>query len=252
MAFDRLSTTDLRSRLQELHEETAPRAWGKTQLLLRLVELEGPGILEKAPADVPPLRQAEIMINKASRKKSQLVDLMQNQMNMTVNGNETIEQLKVKALNEAYAQAPAHAKDPVGFGAHAAKSYEEVAMEAPSYLEWAITTMKEGPCCPRLKRLAEWGETAVGQLLMAQGKGGRQFQKKKTGMGKVSKPSASSSNVEAHQPSSDLMVDLAKQVETLTKELKDLKSQKARKTRSEGEEISSSDWDKMSSAPSAA
>ena len=61
------------------------------------------------------------MINKASRKKSLLVELMETQMNMSVTGNETIEQLKLKALNQAYACSPAHPQDPVGFGTHAAK-----------------------------------------------------------------------------------------------------------------------------------
>ena len=249
MALDRLSQADLRARLMELHQEEAPRGWSRANLLLRLAEIEGMGVVHKTSKEIPPLRQAEIMINKASRKKALLVELMETQMNMSVTGNETIEQLKLKALNQAYACSPAHPQDPVGFGTHAAKTYEEVASQEPSYLEWAITTMKEGSCCPRLRRLAEWADTSAGQALMMEGKNGR-HKGGKVPPGRQGK--MATKGYVAPQPSSGTMASLVNQVETLTKELNALKGQKARKTRTEGEEVSSSDWDKMSSAPSAA
>jgi len=114
---------------------SSPKTWSRTQLLLRLTELEGvESIHSSGTKETPPLRQAEIMINKAARKKSVLVDFMQSQLGLVVNATDTIEQLKVKAMNQAYACSPAHPEDHVGFGQHSALTYREVAMEMTSYL----------------------------------------------------------------------------------------------------------------------
>ena len=247
MALNRLSQAELRSRLLEMHQEEAPRNWSRTQLLLRLSEIEGMEVIHKTPKEMPPLRQAEIMINKAARKKCTLIDLVENQMKISLSGNETIEQLKLKALNQAYNCSPAHPQDPVGFGVHAAKTYGEVAAQEVSYMEWAIKTKNEGQCCPRLKRLAEWGESALGQAMMKEGKSNRPGSAKDH-VNRANKPSSS----RLEEPTHNLVANLATQVEALTKELNALKSQKARKTRNEGDETTSSDWDRMSSAPSAA
>jgi hypothetical protein len=190
------------------------------------------------------------MINKAARKKSVLVDLMQSQLGLVVNATDTIEQLKVKAMNQAYACSPAHPEDHVGFGQHSALTYREVAMEMTSYLEWAITTMKEGPCCARLKRLADWGLSPVGEALMSECK----FESSATKKGSKGRDhkAAEKLGYKGHQPQDKLVASLVNQVTLLTEEVKNLQSQKARKVKNEGEEISSSDWDKMSSAPSTA
>ena len=238
-----MSHVELRERLSALHHEVAPKTWSRTQLLLRLTELEGvESIHSSGTKETPPLRQAEIMINKAARKKSVLVDFMQSQLGLVVNATDTIEQLKVKAMNQAYACSPAHPEDHVEFGQHSALTYREVAMEMTSYLEWAITTMKEGPCCARLKRLADWGLSPVGQALMSECK----FESSTT------KKGSKGHNHKGHPTQDKLVASLVHQVTALTEEVKNLQSQKARKVKNEGEEISSNDWDRMSSAPSTA
>jgi len=55
-----------------------------------------------------------------------------------------------------------------------------------------------------------------------------------------------------HPTQDKLVASLVNQVTVLTEEVKNLQSQKARKVKNEGEEISSNDWDRMSSAPSTA
>ena len=69
-----------------------------------------------------------------------------------------MDQLMTKGLQAIYDLAPATGTDPVGFGVHAAKSYEDLYQEEKGYMTWVLTTAKEDPknCSPRLLRLANW------------------------------------------------------------------------------------------------
>jgi len=157
MALNTLTLPELRERLQS-HGETAPRAWSKTQVLLRLVELEGEGNLRAGCQPKSPLRALEIKINQASRKKSVLQELATQELGLSITGNETIEILKLKAMEKALMIAEPHAEDYVAFGQWCHLKYVEVMMQQPGYCEWVMKTAAEGDCCTRLRRLANWLE----------------------------------------------------------------------------------------------
>ena len=97
-----LDAAGLRNRLLVQHGETAPEEWSKMQLLLRLTELEGPEGLAPKKTEISPLRVMEVEINKAARKKATLIGLIQEQLPVNLTGNETIEILKLKAMDAAY------------------------------------------------------------------------------------------------------------------------------------------------------
>eukprot|EP00435_Cladocopium_sp_Y103_P065531 s2095_g27.t1 len=81
MSVAKMSLAELRERLQS-HGETAAKGWTRAQIQLRLVELEGDHILKTEKELPTPLRQWEIRINQASKKKSDLQLLLQQELNV--------------------------------------------------------------------------------------------------------------------------------------------------------------------------
>ena len=96
MSAAKLSLAELRDRLHG-HGETAPKAWTRAQILLRLVELEGDHILKTEKEEPTPLRQWEVRINQASKKKAELQTLLAKDLHVDVNPNWTIDMLRLKA-----------------------------------------------------------------------------------------------------------------------------------------------------------
>lgn len=243
MSLSKLSPEELTLRLKELHHEAAPKKWSSTQVLARLVELEGADALTSPSKVNAPLRQWEIDINKAARRKSELTLLMQSRLNMTVNQYHTIAQLRVHAMTRAMELTPGHPQDHVGFGTHSELTYQEVAIEFPQYLQWVIVTSKEEQTCLRFQRLAAWAQTSECAQIMEKGV---LPPKDSKGTKKTSKSAASSKMIKEEHPEMDQLIQ---QVNHLSKEMAALKSQKARKTKSDVEDCSSSEWDKMSTSP---
>lgn len=228
----------LRIRLENEHGEKAPARWSRAQLLSRLVELEGEDIVGgKKVVTLSPLRLAEIEVNKHAKKKSQLVQHVQQKWNIAVTGNETIDQLKVKAMNAALTQLPGHAKDHCGFGQYADRTYAQVLEEDPRYCKWVITTANEGDACLRLRRLATWLQTPEAQETEVE------INMKVKAPGKMTQKSASSKG--GYEEQETHLETLMKTVETLTKEVKEMKEEKEtrRKVRASGEEGTSNEMD---------
>ena len=116
------------------------------------------------------LRQLlEIDMNKAARKKEDLRHFVVQRLGMQLTFNETIEQLKVKGLSRIYEITDGHPADLVGIGKHSDKTYQELALKEPDYLQWAIKTKNEGDTCQKLLRLAQWAETEEGMAWMQMG-----------------------------------------------------------------------------------
>lgn len=217
-----MDVLSLRTRLEQEHGEKAPARWSRTQLLTRLTELEGEQVVARKSAIISPLRMAEIEVNKAAKKKATLIEYVTTKWGLNLTGNETIDQLKTKAMAAAQEELPGHPKDYCGFGVHAAHTYEEVLKEDPGYCKWVVTTSKEGDSCPRLRRFSAWLQTEEAQSSEVK------IKKDKYEMGKYSghvktptskegyKTTASSSHVEM----------LAKTVEALSHEIQELKDVK--------------------------
>ena len=236
-----LDATGLRNRLLVQHGEVAPKGWSKMQLLLRVTELEGPEGLLPKKAEVRPVRGMEVEIPKAAREKATLVSFIKEQLPVNVTGNETIEILKLKAMDAAYRTCAAHPQDWVGFGLHANKRYHEVFSEEQDYCQWVLKTAAEGPTCPKLQRLAAWLEMQdpadVKKAMMEKNKG----------YTRGSKSQGSKDHGSSDSQSNDQMAQLTAMVGMLAKEVQGLKEEKEsrRKMSQSGDGISSSDWETM-------
>ncbi|CAK8988241.1 CCHC-type domain-containing protein [Durusdinium trenchii] len=97
-----------------------------------------------------------VRLGKANKKKADLIAFCQNDLLLHLEGTETIPQLEKKAVEKIYTISESDGRDPMGFGMHSQLSYQQVAEEHPSYGEWAVRTMQEGSCHPRLERFALW------------------------------------------------------------------------------------------------
>lgn len=236
-----LDAAGLRTRLLVQHGETALKEWSKMQLLLRVTELEGPDGLVPKKAEVSPLRVMEVEINKAARKKATLMAFIREQLPVNLTGNETIEILKLKALDAAYRTCAAHPQDWVGFGQHANKKYQEVYVQEPEYCQWVQTTAAEGPTCPKLLRLANWLEQQDPadrrKMEVDSVKGYKKGSKNKGSKDEAPQNSGKEKHVE----------QLTAMVEMLAKEVQSLKEEKEarRKTTSSAGGASSSEWETM-------
>jgi len=242
MAMQKMTKPMLKERLEEIHGEPVPKAWSKSQILLRLVELEGEEIMLTKKSTRSHLRQLEIDMNKAARKKEDLRHFVVQRLGTQLTFNETIEQLKVKGLSRMYEITDGHPTDLVGFGKHSDKTYQELALKEPTYLQWAIKTKNEGDTCQKLQRLAAWAETEEGMAWMQMGMedsmagypAPKTPTKEKSYVKDSPLKSLKSSPAASSQSSAmeGMFMEMMNQVKTLTQEVQELKGEKARKTRS--------------------
>ena len=218
----------------------------------RGTNLQGP-VKEKSP-----LRQLEIRINQASRRKSDLQQLAQ-EIGLEITGNETIAVLKVRSMDQASRLTPGHFLDPVGFGKYSDKTYGEVMAMDSQYCQWVLVTAKEGESCARLQRLAFWLQEHKNNdapMIPAAKTSNKQ---KKVGTAQGSKmeiktneeivsQGASSSNAEMQQSIQQLMgavKSLATELESVRQENKE---SKRRVHHSEDVTTSNSEWEGVSQA----
>lgn len=254
MSLTQLSLGDLRQRLLS-HGETAPRSWGKSQVVLRIAEIEGTN-LQGPVKERSPLRQLEIRINQASRKKSDLQQLAQ-EIGLEITGHETIAVLKARSMDQASRLTPGHFLDPVGFGKYSDKTYGEVMAMDSQYCQWVLVTAKEGESCARLQRLALWLQEHKNNdvPMIAAPKTSNKL--KKGGITQVDKleaknsevtasPGASSSNAEMQQSIHQLMNAVKRtELESVRQENKE---SKRRVHHSEDVTTSNSEWEGVSQA----
>lgn len=137
--------------------ELPPKNWSAMEVIQRMEEVRMSRGLHPNPKhqEVTPLRRMVIKLNEAARKKEHLVGHAQS-LGVPVTPNDTIATLQKKSLMAIYDQAAISAEDPVGFGKYASLTYQELYQQDVQYLQWVLTTAKEGYCDARLARLARW------------------------------------------------------------------------------------------------
>ena len=139
--------------------EEPPRQWSKTELQVRLTELEEEhGVTRVKGRQHTNLQLWMVRLNEAKKLKSTLVTFVENELGLSVQPNQTIARLTQEAVEKIYHISKPSASDPMGFGCHANKTYEEVIQTEPSYVKWARNTVAEGPTCARLGRFVTWLE----------------------------------------------------------------------------------------------
>ena len=143
----------------EMLGETPPDSWTLADVKCRIHELrQEQGLGEKSNKKLTQLKSLMIEMNKASRQKAQLVSFATQQLQIPLR-NETIAQIQVLCIKKIYMMTEPAGEDPVGFGEHCSKTYQQLKEEAPRYAQWVMTTAKEEPEGDyRLRRLAHWLE----------------------------------------------------------------------------------------------
>ena len=152
MALSRMSSSEMRDRLESQHQERVAPKSTKVQMLTCLIELEVEDILEETKQVTTPRQHLIAKVNQAARKKAS------GSLHLSLTGNETIPILKVKCLNEAYKVAELHESDIMGFGKHAEKSYIEAAQDG-NYVEWTKRICAEEATNHLLQRWIRWLST---------------------------------------------------------------------------------------------
>ena len=131
--------------------EEPPRQWSKTELQVRLTELEEEhGVTRVKGRQHTNLQLWMVRLNEAKKLKSTLVTFVENELGLSVQPNQTIARLTQEAVEKIYHISKPSASDRMGFGRNANKTYEEVIQTEPSYVKWARNTVAEGSTCARL------------------------------------------------------------------------------------------------------
>ena len=139
--------------------EEPPRQWSKTELQVRLTELEEEhGVTRVKGRQHTNLQLWMVRLNEAKKLKSTLVTFVENELGLSVQPNQTIARLTQEAVEKIYHISKPSASDRMGFGRHANKTYEEVIQTEPSYVKWARNTVAEGSTCARLGKFVTWLE----------------------------------------------------------------------------------------------
>lgn len=141
----------VRAKLAEFNE-VPPMSWDRTQLMARLMELQGQTMTDADQKKKEMIRG----LNKASRKKADLQAFVKENLETKISGYETIPQLQAMGMKAILLSVPSQSSDEMGFGMHANKTYLQVATEFPQYLEWCQKTFEEEPVNWRMKRFILW------------------------------------------------------------------------------------------------
>lgn len=262
----RMSKDEMISEMARLGE-MPPKEWTMMEISLRLDELRmehGLTPMSEGKSKTP-LRKLVIQLNEASKRKANLVEFAQKQLQVPMNGNETIQSLQRRCLLKIYEVTPACGEDPVGFGKHSSLSYHELMTTQKEYVQWVINTTQENmegqTCDPRLQRLGLWlmsqlekskmvphqpkTEPVPEALLIEKG-----YRKVKTEKGKIA-PSETSSvtgsvTSSQLQATHQLIQNLASAVVDLKEEVSAIKQERPRKEVKKEEENSNGSFSVIS------
>ncbi|CAE6915033.1 unnamed protein product [Symbiodinium sp. CCMP2592] len=154
-AMMKMSMSQLRQAIQE-RGESPPQNWGKIELRDRLTELMNEA--GESTTTKTNLREWVSQLNRASRKKQELITFCTDRLKIALTGHETIPVLQQKAMKVIYSVSIPSALDTVGFGKFASKTYGQILREETKYSQWVQETYLEGgqSCEIHLQRLATW------------------------------------------------------------------------------------------------
>lgn len=239
-----MTKAEIITNLRELGEEP-PRHWTKVELKSRLMELETELGIKRGPRREPTSLQAWVTkLNTVNKKRGTLRTFLTEELGGYAADSCTKDQLNKIAMDHIYERAEMCGSDPVGFGQHAAKTYQEVKTMDPDYCRWVKATAPESGSV-RLIRLAKWLESPE-TTHETESLGGQRT----TPLPKAKAPpptlreaeSASSSTPSRAQVAETqaVMRQLVKAVQELQSEVDTLKEERPRKKAADGVESSGS------------
>ncbi|CAE7708262.1 unnamed protein product [Symbiodinium sp. CCMP2456] len=151
--LNKMTREDMKEEL-EFYNEFPPASWTRLEMKTRLLELRGS---EGTTCATSPLQEAMKQLRKAARKKPDLITFCREHQ-VSLNGNETIAMMEVRAAKKLQMECPAHPYDHVGFGKHSSLMYIDILRSYDEYSRWVQQMYIEDPkdTDPRLRRLARW------------------------------------------------------------------------------------------------
>lgn len=228
-ALAKMSKSELKEAIAALGEQP-PTSWNPTGLRVRLAELEeAQGINCSKGKTMTDHQTWVVKLNKESKKKDQLYHFCTNELRMVVSPNATMAEMKKDAMDKIYHISVATAEDPLGFGQHSSKTYQEVVTLHEPYARWAIKTMEEGNCCHRLARFATWAQTALEKPRSSTG------QPAATSMGY---PTAAIKTEPGLLETQQMMMKVIEAVTALKNDVEELKEERPRKKKESEESYS--------------
>ncbi|CAE7557684.1 unnamed protein product, partial [Symbiodinium microadriaticum] len=156
-AMDSMNKTDLVLHLRAYGEEP-PEEWTKMELKQRIKDLMDRGEMPaiKTSKERTPLQVATGELNKASRKKADLIKYVANEYQIEATSNDTIGTMQRKAMVKILERTTPVGSDVMGFGKFASRTYHDVWSTEINYVEWARQTEMEGDVSIYLKRFIRW------------------------------------------------------------------------------------------------
>ena len=156
-AMDSMNKTDLVLHLRAYGEEP-PEEWTKMELKQRIKDLMDRGEMPaiKTSKERTPLQVATGELNKASRKKADLIKYVAAEYQIEATSNDTIGTMQRKAMVKIMERTTPVGSDVMGFGKFASRTYHDVWSTETNYVEWARQTEMEGDVSIYLKRFIRW------------------------------------------------------------------------------------------------
>lgn len=247
MSLAKMSKAELTKRIQEYGEDP-PTRWNKPELICRLDELMKMRGEDKATLKSQAkgsLKNQITELNKARKKKADLVVYLQEKLGVAAGTNETVDQLTTRGIQAIYSQVAATSQDAVGFGRHSKITYGELLNCYPTYADWVKKTAIEADDPdPRLMRLAAWLNQATDVQMAPQeapkSKKGYHLNEPVPEPAAIAPPTPSSTASGSQDPAmmqmmteqQQVMKQLMETVVNLQEQVRDLKDEKPRKKQS--------------------
>ncbi|CAE7681801.1 RE2 [Symbiodinium sp. CCMP2456] len=235
--MDRMSKAELVLHLRSMGEEP-PASWTRMELRQRLSDMADHGevMITTAKKGKTALQTAVAELNRASRKKSELIEYAVKNHSVKVGSNDTIAIIQKNCMTLLIQTIEGEDDDLMGFGKHSERTYLQVLESDGQYCDWARTTAREGDCSIYLKRFVNWMEhrrpaDTKKKIIMAKkktSKMGAGYPEPELAPTPKAKTMMTSS---AASSSEDAVLQLTEMVATLAAEVKSLKEDKGEKPR---------------------
>ena len=216
-------------------EKSLQQSWARVDLRHRVEELVEAKeiVIQGGKKSGTPLQKAITELNKASRKKADLVHHAQTNLLITVGPNATIPVIQKAAMEKLLNEIAGEDGDLMGFGKFSNRTYLDVKLNEPKYCEWAKTVYQEESTSVYLKRFVQYllqtpasENKKIPIKVSPQKTGPKQGYKEETVKQEMTAPPPGSST--AASSSTEAAVNqLAQIAGTLINEAKDLKEERA-------------------------
>ena len=215
-----MNKTELVAAIKERggHAEYSTRRLELQQQLQSLMDEAG----ETTTKVMTDYQKMTIELNKANTKP--LLKEHLKKLGINSSENATMLQLRNIAMDKIYDLAVADGTDPIGFGKHGSRSYQEILQEEKGYVDWVITTSREGQANPRLHRLAQWLTLNLDKKPV--GNADSPWKKKSASKGAATSPTPPSPQSTMGEGTTQMFKEMMSAIQELKSEVADLQGER--------------------------